>query len=131
MAYEQHTDSLYVMFQDNTGSASSPSWTPDNHLYRFVNIVGLKDYEKKVLLYKEIATMKLETFNSVLVGSSETSGYNMAMFIDYEDPPDGSSSSIPSWRFRFYGTKGTGRLLETWTGNPGGGSSDFRQYNVI
>jgi len=53
IAYEQNEDCIYVLFSD------------DNHLYRFDHPSIGQDSRKCVLLVKESASMKIETFSTV------------------------------------------------------------------
>ena len=53
VAYEQNSDCIYVLF------------TGDSHIYRFNNPSASEDSRHRVLLVKENADMKIETFVTV------------------------------------------------------------------
>ena len=69
--------------------------------------------------------MKMETFHSVYVPASSMK-HNF-LFLDYED----SGARDNSWTIKMFGTTPGGHDCETWTGNPGELTTDFKPYNNL
>ena len=114
MAYEQHGDSLYVLFDD------------DPYVYRYDHLKSIGgDSQGRILLKKETATMKIETKHS-----SATSHKNPQwkyIYLDYDAPTE--------WKIMLYGKTDESSSstvdIETWDENPGKSNDDFTQYNII
>lgn len=79
-----------------------------------------------VLLQKELADMKLETFHSVYV-TAEQDMQVETVVVDYHLGENGGRN----WNIVMCGGIGEGMDLETWTGSPGNNKSLFRKYNTI
>lgn len=123
MAYVQDTNSLYVLFKDQEDGGS---WVSDGLVYRYDSIQSMKNSRGLVVLQKDLATMKIETFHSVSVPSEDAS--HKYIYVDYADPE--------TWSICLYGNSNGGGSstiydMETWSGSPGMRDSHFRQYNTI
>lgn len=79
-----------------------------------------------VLLQKELADMKLETFHSVYV-TAEQDIQVKTVVVDYHLGENGGRN----WNIVMCGGIGEGSGLEMWTGSPGNNKSLFRKYNTI
>jgi hypothetical protein len=123
MAYEQNWDSLYVLFKD------------DNYLYRFDHAAELKDSKGQILIQKENATMKIETFHSVLITPHDLEFQNI--YLDYKSNfKEGSTEELDSnlprkWTIRLYGKWNKYVDIEEWPECPGNLAIDFQRYNNI
>ena len=72
MAYEQNGNQLYVIFKD------------DNHVYRYDNVDRMMDSRGWILLSKELASYKINTFHSMAIHQ----GYDNELkwiFLDYSN----------------------------------------------
>lgn len=117
LAYEQTTNIAYALFSD------------DNHIYRYDNLdsEGFVDSQNRILLTKELATMKIATFHSEVITS--VSNEVNKIYLDYSD--DISNGEV-KWEMSIWGSFGGSAYdKETWNGNPGKGFSDFEQYNNV
>ena len=79
-----------------------------------------------VLLQKELADMKLETFHSVYVTAEQDIRVETVV-VDYHLGENGGRN----WNIVMCGGIGEDMDLETWTGSPGNNKSLFRKYNTI
>ena len=130
MAYEQNGDSVYVLFSEID---SSNHETFDPFLYRYDHLAQQEDSQKRVLLKKENATMKIETKHSVYITDKTMS--HKFIYIDY-GVPETSEKRVPEdWRLNLYGaitgTSSTENDRETWNASPGVSPTHFKQYNTI
>ena len=74
VAYEASTDATYVMYNG------------DRNIYRYDNIAGMLNSQKKVLLSKQIATCKIETFHSVKITDKDYR--HRYIYLDYANSND-------------------------------------------
>lgn len=112
MAYEDDTGFLYVLFKD------------DEHVYRYDDVVSGIDQMGRILLQKELASIKIETRHSTMVKEGQSTKFTH-IFIDY----DGSESS--DWTLKLYGQTDGQMDVECWNGSPGSQYSQFKKYNTI
>ncbi len=126
VAYEQYGDSVYVMFSDRNESGE---YIPDHYLYRYDHLAERKDSRNRVLLKKEVADMKVETFHSVYISNEAKTFKYDYIYIDYEDPPEGQSRK--TWKVKLYGMNGGKVCVEEWSGSPGNHHLDFQMYNSV
>jgi uncharacterized repeat protein (TIGR02543 family) len=114
MAYEQYGGRLYVLFNN------------DNNLYAYDDILSQKTFGGFVVLKKETASLKLVTFNSMCITDDNLS-YDR-LFLDYFDSND---KKYTDWNVVLYGHSGEKYNQETWSGRPGSGKDNYKQYNSI
>lgn len=128
MAYEQTGNTLYVLFEN------------DPLVYRYDNLQRQADSKNRILLVKENATMKIETFHSISI-TDKSMGYNY-IYLDYVDKAvdgipvrDADGKLLKTWNIVLYGKvekdDGWHVDMETWGNDPGTGAKDFQQYNTI
>lgn len=109
MAYEQNTDSLYVLFDG------------DNLLYRYNHLEDRKNSQNIVILQRDVADMRIETFHSVYI--TEKQSENLHVYVDYLEPND--------WGIFLYGKVDSVCDKESWVESPGFLTKHFLQYNTI
>lgn len=112
LAYEPFGDSVYAIFNG------------DNHLYRFDDLGAQRDTRKRVLLVKENASAKIETFWTVRTDIS-TGDHIEQVFIDYNRGENGENT----WEIKIYGSLDGNQYVEEWHGNPA--ARKFEQFNSI
>ena len=112
MAYVHGTNRLFVLFDGDYPSC--------NIIYAYDNIQDMVNFDNLVVLTKENANQRIETFNSITV--TENPIINKKVFLDY--------SSAEEWKVSIYG-EGVGEFnVERWKDSPSGNMS-FRKYNTV
>ena len=113
LAYVPFGDNAYVIFNG------------DNYLYRFDNLGELKDARKRVLLVKENASAKLETFWTVRTDIGPEDVINNV----YADFSGRDTYGNNIWEIRVYGRLDGSDHVEIWSGSPS--AAKFNQFNTI
>ena len=119
LAYEQYGNRLYVLFNG------------DNHLYAYDNVQESKTFDNFIMLKKEVATLKLVTFNSMCITDDNLAFHSICM--DYFTDEENYGKN--NWNLVLHGKNTTQTPneynRETWYFRPGDSRLDFLQYNSI
>lgn len=114
VAYEQFSNSLYVIFKG------------DSCIYKYDNIEKMKDSSGWVFLSRDNSNMKIDTFHSMQICDGKNEDIRR-LCIDYVLGED----ERVHWSLKIYGQTNGIIDVETWSDNPGQSSSHFMQDNVI
>ena len=111
MAYEENCNHLYVIFNG------------DRHVYRYDDVENLKDSMGRVVLQKELCTLKIVTKYQTAIDIGGRNSLS-SVFIDY-------TGDSKTWKVKLYGSVGNAHINEVWDGSPGLNDYLFKKYNVI
>lgn len=119
LAYEQYGDRLYVLFNG------------DNYLYAYDNVASQRTFKGLVILKKEVAAVKLVTFNSMCL-TNDSLCFDR-LFLDYFKLLDSDDDEYNNWNIVLYGRNDSTAKFnkEMWCNRPGLGKDDYQQYNTI
>lgn len=118
MAYEQFSDTLYVLFSN------------DERLYVYVGRKGGLDSMGRARISKSDADYVLDTHHSTALTDRESS--LKWLYLDYSDAEGRKKkSSRPQWELMVWGEYDGIPDVETFGGSPGLSSSKFVQSNLL
>ena len=118
MAYEQNGNQLYVLFKGDT------------HIYRYDNVERMMDSRGWILLSKELASFKIDTFHSMSIHHGSDIELKW-IFLDYSNLDEsGHLTTKVNWNINIYGQSDEGIDIETWYDNPGW-KQGFKQDNLV